>query len=284
MANDIFRIYRDSVSWNGRNFFPDSTKIYCGFELSSPVFPNSTRQHIAMHPAVAKRSLPTFTNQWINRNHQTGFNLTGDLEASSVKDWIIGCVLAAEFGDGHPGVEIAKNPDDAQRISGMGALWLPSQGTPLLVAQQTLGDEFLAHIEIAFDLDQSGFAVQLEPAPGSVANGNRPAGFKDPEFGFSPPDMLQAGSEFVPFGKAPARLVATYSPEMGRVICDYAAGRRVTMLAGGIDGAVTLHGIGICKKADASNCAPRTPAINVKPAAKARLEMAIKFNSTDCIL
>ena len=95
-----------------------------------------------------------------------------------------------------------------------------------------------------YPFEEAGFAVELAKANGTAKNGYRPAGFQDPVYDFTPQDLLMAGYEYVPYDKAPAELIATFSRKKNRVMAAW-KGRRVTVLMGGLSSRVHYAGAGV---------------------------------------
>jgi hypothetical protein len=149
-----------------------------------------------------------------------------------VRDRVIGSVVAIDFPrEPGGGWAIHADASKAPCISGVGVLYKQTSGMAKVLGEHTSGrHSYKVSMEVLYPFEDAGFAVELKG--------------KDPEFNFTPPDMLRAGYEYVPVNQAPEMLVATFSRKNERVVAQY-KGRKVTVLMGGLNNAVHYAGVGV---------------------------------------
>jgi hypothetical protein len=217
----------EGIRFGNQVFTPDSTKAYINFQFSH-AFPVRTMYDTALYPSVIAKSFNSLLHQNVNYEHQ----LAVYHEDKDVRDRVIGSIVACEFPR-EPVGGWAVNPDasKAPGISGVAVLYKQTSGMAKVLGEHSAGRRnYKVSMEVFYPFEEAGFAVELKG--------------KDPEFNFTPIDMLKAGYEYVPVAQAPAALVATFSRKKNRVVAQY-KGRKTCVLMGGLNGSVHYAGMGV---------------------------------------
>lgn len=224
------------IDGNGAShtFTPDKSKGFFQFDFCYG-FPNETDTGLAVYHSIIGANYKELEDQYLSYEHQMGVYDP----SKKMDDRIIGHVVAVSFPRPRNGGW--KLSDPQPNITGVAAFYKKSQGMRKIIGEHLTGrHEWTVSMEIDWVLEDSGFAVKR----GTARDGK--GTMSDPTFNTSPQDFLDAGWEYVPFDKAPADLVATFSPERNKVVKNY-KGRKVTVLVGGIDKPVHYAGLGLVK-------------------------------------
>lgn len=219
----------DGVEFLGRRYVPDETKAYLIFKMAH-AFPVTTMYGTALHPSVTHKSFKSLEHQFLNFEHQIAAYETD----RDVRDRVVGSVLAVDYPSMPAGGwRIGKDPTQSPGITALSVIFKQAQGLSKILGEHVSGKHrYAVSMECAYRLDGSGFAVELRG--------------KQPEFNFTPSDMLAAGYEYVPYLSAPPELQAVFSRKKNRVVAMY-KGRKCFVLMGGIDGQVHFAGTGLVR-------------------------------------
>ncbi len=227
-------------NYDGREmtFTPDGTIGYFEFDYSFG-FPVRNFFKTGIHPNVIASCFQTAMNKYLNYEHQMKcYDQDRD-------DRIIGHIVAVNFpsAPNSDGWKIQADESKVPFVSGVAAFYKKSQGLNRILGEHVTGKhKWAVSMEVDWSFDEDcGFAVSLN----SGARGT-PKSFLAPIFDFSPEDFLKSGWEYIPYGKAPAELRATFSIKKNKVMAQW-KGREVVVLMGGLNNPIEYAGLALVR-------------------------------------
>jgi hypothetical protein len=224
-------------------FTPDDTKAFFIFESAYGFPAGESIYSTSFHPNTIAASYKTLLNGSLDYEHRLMVN-----DPKLQNDHFVGSVVAVSFPGNHSAGGWKIN-ESSPHITGVGVLWKRAQGM-----RRILGEHLTGHHQWAVSYDAlwggeeknatvqqvlaktSSFAVQL-PKDGK------------PELGFSPPDFLEAGWEYIPGNEAPKDLLNTTTSGDGTAfrVDKQWHGRKVVVLMNDQVGHVHFSGLAIVR-------------------------------------
>lgn len=215
------------IDFNGRKYYPDLSKAYFVFQMARG-FPSVTAYGTGFHPNVVASHFRSLLHQNINREHRMAIHTDG-----KQPDAIIGSIVDVDFPNGS-NWQVQKDINKAPIITGVGALFKNAVGLRTIVGEhQTSRHKYAVSMECDWLLNESGILVERRGEKPTLASK-------------TPPDLWEAGWEYIDYTEAPEELKASFSVKRNRVVGPY-KGRAVRVLMGGLDKPIHFSGMAVVR-------------------------------------